>query len=100
MQIREIKIYILQSSPEKRSFEGRVATMEKVPSGLSGLFTHSSGFGGEHPEMIRYEDEAPQPTWTSMLRLVTDGDLDAYGAFGNVGEARYEPVVSRETFFL
>ena len=55
--------------------------------GLSGLFTHSYGIRGQesehNPELIEYRDDTLMPTYTSMMRLVTDGDLDAYTGIGS-----------------
>ncbi len=84
MQIRDVKFYILEGPPRSRhvSSRGR-GTMEKVPPGLSGLFTHSSGFRSQGPEGIEYREEATRPTYSSMLRLVTDGGVDAFTTFGS-----------------
>ncbi len=84
MQIKDTRIYISAAAPASRQVRNSRNTMEKVPPGLSGLFTHSQGFRGQRPEeIIEYKDDTLYPTYTAMLRLVTDGDLDAYSGFGN-----------------
>ena len=86
MQIKDVKFYILEGKPSGRHVRGS-GPIEKVPPGLSGLFTHSYGIRGkesEHnPELIEYKDDSLKPTYTSMMRLVTDGDLDAYTGIGS-----------------
>ena len=83
MQIKEARIYISAGAPGTRHVVNSRDTMEKVPPGLSGMFTHSLGFRGQRPEdVIEYKDDTPRPTYNSTLRLVTDGDLDAYTSFG------------------
>lgn len=85
MLIRDVKFYILDGPPRSRQVtsKGR-GTIEKVPPGLSGLFTHSLGFRGQGPdEMIEYTDETLRPTYSSLLRLVTDGGIDAFTNFGS-----------------
>ena len=83
MQIIDARIYILEGEPRTRSVSGVRNAMEKVPPGLSGMFTHAAGTRGHTPdEHIEYTSDGPQPTYTATLRLVTDGDLDAYADFG------------------
>lgn len=83
MLINDSKIYILEGEPRTRQARNYRDGIDKVPPGLSGLFTHSLGFRGQRPEdVIEYRDETPCPTYTATLRLVTDGDLDAYTSFG------------------
>ncbi len=74
MQIKEMKFYILEGEPQIRRASGR-GNMNKVPPGLSGLFTHTGG------GCFNYVDGTPKPTYKLMLRLVTDGDLDAFCNF-------------------
>ena len=95
MIIKDMKFYIQKGEPKKRhtSSVGR-ATIEKVPPGLSGLFTHSAGFRDNSVTIedervaadalcMEYTDEKESPTYTSMIRLVTDGGLDGYASFGS-----------------
>ena len=86
MQIKDVKFYILEGEPSDRHVKN-TESIEKVPPGLSGIFTRSHGILGPdseyNQEIIEYKDDTPTPTYSSMLRLVTDGDLDAYTAFAN-----------------
>ena len=50
MQIKEARIYISAGAPATRHVINSRDTMEKVPPGLSGMFTHSLGFRGQRPE--------------------------------------------------
>ena len=52
MQIKEARIYISAGAPATRHVINSRDTMEKVPPGLSGMFTHSLGFRGQRPEDI------------------------------------------------
>jgi len=95
MEIKDIKFYIVEGEPARREARhGHGGTIEKVPPGLSGLFTHSAGFQEgkpvfdeatfhESPHRLEHIDEEEHPTYSSTIRLVTDGDLDAYTAFGS-----------------
>ena len=76
MQIRDMKFYILEGEPQTRQATPR-GTLEKVPPGLSGLFTHTGG------GRFNYKDETPVPTYKSMLRLVTGSGQDAFCDFGS-----------------
>ena len=76
MQIRDMKFYILEGEPQTRQASPR-GTLEKVPPGLSGLFTHAGG------GRFNYRDEKPVPTYKSMLRLVTGNGQDAFCDFGS-----------------
>jgi len=83
MRITDTKTYILEGEPRTRQTRNYRDGIDKVPPGLSGLFTHTLGFRGQRPEdAIEYRDETPRPTYTATLRLITDGDLDAYTGFG------------------
>ncbi len=84
MRIKEAKIYISENGKSTRSYRNTRHTMEKVPPGLNGMFTHSGGFRGQRPdEVIEFVDDTEYTTYKSRLRLVTDGPLDAYCDFGN-----------------
>ena len=84
MQIKASRIYLRRAAPQSRSIRNTRGTMEKVPPGLNGLFTHSNGFRAQRPdEVIEYADDALYPTFHAQLRLLTDGPLDAYGGFAN-----------------
>jgi len=83
MKITGIKFYILEDQPKTRhvSSEER-GTIELVPPGWTGLFTHSMGIHGRQgAPVVSYTADAPSPTYRSVLRLVTDGDLSAYADF-------------------
>ena len=78
MTIVEARLYIQEGEPEVRSARTAGFT-EKVPPGLSGLFTRNTHFRRLQPEeIVEFRDDAPSPTYTCTLRLVTDGDLDAH----------------------
>ena len=81
MQIRDVKCYLLKGEPRR----GRRIVGERkhcpVPPGISGLLTHDQGFGAADPEGFTFVGEEPEPTYSLMLRLVTDGDLDAYANY-------------------
>ena len=85
MKIRSIEFYILPGEPvvRKASSQGR-GTIEPVPGNLSGLHTHSMGFrGGANDRIISYSDDQPSPTYRALLRLATDGGIDAYGDYAS-----------------
>lgn len=82
MQIKAIKCYISESEPRvRRESAGNRGSIEPAP-GISGLFTHSYGLGLE-PPFLEFKSKAPEPTYTLTLRLMTDGDLDAYATYGS-----------------
>ena len=92
MQIQDAKFYLREGEPSPRQVRYR-GTIEKVPPGLSGLFTHALAADPGEPvfdeamfhrdkHFVTYEDETRYPTYTSTLRLITDGPLDAYTEFG------------------
>ena len=82
MQIKAIQFYILPGEPKVREVDGSRGGMEKVPPGWTGLFTHTHGLRGHlgNPP-VHYRDDKPSPTFRSVLRLVTDGELSAYTDF-------------------
>ena len=93
MQIKDVKFYIQEGELSGRQTRYR-GTIEKVPPGLSGLFTHSLTAENGEPvfdeamfhrdkQFVTYKDDTLHPTCTSTIRLVTDGDLDAYANFGS-----------------
>jgi L-alanine-DL-glutamate epimerase-like enolase superfamily enzyme len=83
MRIVDVKLYIAEG--ERANWEVRSrGSIEPVPPGLSGLMTHTQGFRDWKPgESITYREDTARPTYTSMLRLVTDGPLDAYTTLGS-----------------
>ncbi|MSR84247.1 MAG: hypothetical protein EXS58_15210, partial [Candidatus Latescibacteria bacterium] len=83
MLIEEARIYVLPGPSGRRQATNRgLGTIEPVPPGESGLFTHALGFRAQRPdEVVEYQGEE-QPTYMATLRLVTDGPLDAYTSFG------------------
>ena len=88
MQIKDVKFYILEGEPVRRQVHAR-GGIEKVSPGLNGLFTHVPSSLGSAPmfekiKAISQSQEEPlRPTYTAMLRLVTDGNLDAYTNFAS-----------------
>ena len=78
MMIKEARLYIQQGEPATRSACTGGFT-EKVPPGLSGLFTRNTHFRRLQPEeIIEFKDNTLRPTYTCTLRLVTGDDLDAH----------------------
>lgn len=93
MLIREARFYIRPGAPACREVSSR-GGIDKVPPGLSGLFTHTAGMDGDRPifdeamfhaqrQVTAYRDETPRPTYTCTLRLVTGTGMDAYATFGS-----------------
>lgn len=85
MNIQQIVVYVVEGEPSlRRVGHPHGGTISKIPPGLSGRFTHSSGFGGPvDPEPPEYVSDAEAPTYNATLRLVTDGDLDAYASLAS-----------------
>ena len=82
MQIRDIKCYLLQGEPATRQEScGARGSIAPVPPGISGLLTHDQGFGADPPDGFTFSGEEPEPTYRLMIRLVTDGELDAYADY-------------------
>ena len=91
MMIKDVRFYISEGEPRKRNTQSR-GNIDKVPPGLSGLFTHTGGLGTrvevdeERIEpgalCLEYTAEEASPTYNATIRLVTDGDFDAYADFG------------------
>ena len=77
MQITDVKFYMTQGEPEYRVIRSPQATMEPVPPGINGLFTHTHGLRGADAP-TEWQSEEVLPTYELILRLVTDGSLDAY----------------------
>lgn len=82
MLIQAVEFYILPGDPVVRQVDGSRGSMDKVPPGWTGMFTHTYGLRGAlgNPD-VSYRDDAPSPTFRSVLRLVTDGDLSPYCDF-------------------
>lgn len=80
MIIRQAVVYVVQGPPARREAGHRHGgSIDKIPPGLSGRFTHTSGFGGaleRQPPVWVAEAEAP--TYRATLRLVTGGERDAH----------------------
>ncbi len=84
MKILDTKIYILEGEPRIREVSGSRNFIDKVPPGLSGLFTHTGGIRGQRGEdRIEYRSDTPLATYDARLRLITDGDLDAHTGFSS-----------------
>ncbi len=94
MQIKDVKCYISRGEPEirKESVMDR-GNMELVPPGISGIFTHTHGFGNPPVDGVEFVGETEEPTYNLMIRLITDGDLDAYAVYAkgfNVKELEWQ----------
>lgn len=85
MNIRQVAIYIIEGPPARREVRhAHGGSIDLIPPGLSGRFTHTSGFGGpmaHEPPVYVAEEETP--TYSATLRLVTDGELDAWTGFAS-----------------
>ena len=79
MLIKEVKLYVVAAGVRERAAIGR-GGMELVPPGLSGLFTHGEGIGSD-VEIPEFREQAP--AYDLILRLVTDGDLDAHTTYAS-----------------
>ena len=77
MIIKDVKFYILRGESQYRTVASARATMAPVPPGLNGLFTHSHGLDGTDEEH-NWRSPEPCPHYEMIVRLVTDGPLDAY----------------------
>ncbi len=79
MKITKATFYLIEGASQLR--EVRFANrgfMDKVPPGLSGLFTNCEGIHPAHDLHIEFTADAPAPIYRLQLRLHTDGGLDAY----------------------
>lgn len=81
MQINDVRFYINKGDAEHRVITSPQATMEPVPPGINGLFTHTHGLRGADAP-TEWRSAEPLPTYQLMIRLVTDGRLDAYMTYG------------------
>lgn len=82
MQIKKIEFYILPDEPKVREVDGGRGGMEQQPNSWTSMFTHTHGLRGHlgnPPVYYRYDHASP--TFRSVLRIVTDGDLSAYTDF-------------------
>jgi L-alanine-DL-glutamate epimerase-like enolase superfamily enzyme len=83
MRIVDVKLYVVRGEPSPWQVRSR-GSIEPVPPGLSGLMTHTLGFRPwRAEEFIEYREDTPRPTFRTILRLVTDGPLDAYTTLGS-----------------
>ncbi len=84
MRITDIKLYIRREAPQPWRADTQRGFIEFAPGNTSGLMTHTHGLRAHRPEeLIVYEDDTPRPQYTTTLRLVTDGALDAYTTFSS-----------------
>ena len=83
MRIRNVKCYVMKDEPEtRRESSADRGSMAPVPPGISGLFTHDQGFGAGAPDGYTFTGDGPEATYRLVIRLLTDGDLDAYADYG------------------
>jgi len=84
MQIKDVKCYISKGDPEIRNESVMErGNIELVPPGISGIFTHTHGFGNPPVDGAEFIGKTEESTYNLMIRLVTDGDLDAYAVYAN-----------------
>ena len=84
MKITKATFYLHETEPQVRQVRyADRGGIDKVPPGLSGLFTHCEGIGPEPDLHIEYATEGPVPMYGLQLRLHTDGPLDAYADWGS-----------------
>ena len=84
MIIRQIEVCVVEGPSARRRVGGSRGSIDKIPPGLSGRFTHTAGFGGEVAvEPPLYEADEESPTYAATIRLVTDGELSAWASFGS-----------------
>ena len=94
MRITKATFYLTETTAQLRQVKyADRGGIDKVPPGLSGLFTHTEGMGPEQDLQIEFVADAPAPMYRLQLRLHTDGPLDAYADWGNgysAGELEWE----------
>ena len=84
MKITKATFYLSETEPQVRQVRyADRGGIDKVPPGLSGLFTHCEGIGPEPDLHIEYATDEPVPMYRLQLRLHTDGPLDAYADWGS-----------------
>ena len=84
MKITKATFYLSETEPQVRQVRyADRGGIDKVPPGLSGLFTHCEGIGPEPDLHIEYATDEPIPMYSLQLRLHTDGPLDAYADWGS-----------------
>ncbi len=85
MLIKDVKLYVNPGPPKQWQVSSRGrGGIDFVPPGLSGLMTHTLGFRPQREdEIVEFVEPEARPTFTTTLRLVTDGDLDAHTEFGS-----------------
>ena len=79
MKITRATFYLIETESQLRQvrFADR-GFMDKVPPGLSGLFTNCEGIHPVQDSQIEFNADTPTPMYNLQLRLHTDGGLDAY----------------------
>ncbi|MBM3262114.1 MAG: hypothetical protein FJY97_01595 [candidate division Zixibacteria bacterium] len=80
MLIKDIVFYITETTPVLRSESAVRGFIMPVAPGYSGVFTHSGGAGLPSPD-IEIKADAPSRSYVMTLRLITDGDMDAYTTY-------------------
>lgn len=94
MKITKATFYLTETEPQLRQVRyADRGGIDKVPPGLSGLFTHCEGIGPEPDLQIEFTADAPAPMYRLQLRLHTDGPLDAYSDWASgysPGELEWE----------
>jgi len=84
MNITDVRLYVRREEPTPWRLDQQRGTIEFAPGNLSGLMTHTHGLRAHRPdELLIFEDPTPHPSYSCMLRLVTDGPLDAYTHFAS-----------------
>lgn len=82
MRIESVEFYILPGQAKVREVDGGRGGIELPLQSWTGMFTHTHGLRGHlgNPP-VHFRDDKPSPTFRSVLRIVTDGELSAYTDF-------------------
>jgi L-alanine-DL-glutamate epimerase-like enolase superfamily enzyme len=80
MQIKDVVFYVIPAASRNRTVESRRASMEPVPPGINGLYTHTHGLRGADAAKV-WRSDAPCAYFELVIRVVTDGSLDAYTTY-------------------
>ena len=70
VKITKATFYLSETEPQVRQVRyADRGGIDKVPPGLSGLFTHCEGIGPEPDLHIEYTTDEPVPMYRLLLRL-------------------------------